>query len=35
MSSGVLERCDFGMKFGLPAVGDDLKLWMAFDGYKD
>ena len=30
---GTLKRSDFGMKFGLPNVGDDLKLftmtWLA------
>ena len=34
-ASGTLKRSDFGMKFGLPAVGDELKLFMEFEGYKD
>lgn len=34
-ASGTLKRSDFGMKYGLPAVGDDLKLFMEFEGYKD
>jgi polyisoprenoid-binding protein YceI len=34
-ASGTLERTDFGMKFGVPAIGDDLKLWIEIEGYKD
>jgi polyisoprenoid-binding protein YceI len=34
-ASGALKRSDFGMKYGLPAVGDDLKLFIEFEGYKD
>jgi len=34
-ASGTLKRSDFGMKYGLPGVGDDLKLFMEFEGYKD
>lgn len=34
-ASGTLKRSDFGMKYGLPAVGDELKLFMEFEGYKD
>jgi len=34
-ASGALKRSDFGMKYGLPAVGDELKLFMEFEGYKD
>ncbi len=34
-ASGALKRSDFGMKYGLPAIGDDLKLSMEFEGYKD
>ena len=30
-----LKRSDFGMKYGLPAIGDDLKLSFEFEGYKD
>ncbi len=34
-ASAALKRSDFGMKFGLPAIGDDLKLWIEIEGYKD
>lgn len=32
---GTVKRSDFGMKFGIPAVGDELKLWIEFEAYKD
>ena len=34
-ASASLKRSDFGMKYGIPAVGDDLKLFFEFEGYKD
>ena len=34
-ASASLKRSDFGMKFGIPALGDDLKLFFEFEGYKD
>jgi polyisoprenoid-binding protein YceI len=34
-ASGSLKRSDFGMKFGIPNVGDELKLFFEFEGYKD
>jgi len=34
-ASASLKRSDFGMKYGLPAVGDELKLFFEFEGYKD
>jgi polyisoprenoid-binding protein YceI len=35
-ASGTFKRSEFGMKYGLPtAVGDDVKLWMSFYGFKD
>jgi polyisoprenoid-binding protein YceI len=34
-ASGTMKRSDFGMKFGIPAVGDDLRLFVEFEGYKD
>jgi polyisoprenoid-binding protein YceI len=34
-ASGSLKRTDFGMKFGVPALGDDIKLWIEVEGYKD
>ena len=32
---GSFKRSDFGMKFGLPLVGDEIKLWVEVEGYKD
>jgi polyisoprenoid-binding protein YceI len=29
------KRSDFGMKFGLPAIGDDIKLVFEVEAYKD
>ena len=34
-ASASIKRSDFGMKYGLPALGDDLKLFFEFEGYKD
>ena len=34
-ASGTLKRSDFGMKYGVPAVGDEQKLWIEIEGYKD
>ena len=34
-AQGTVKRSDFGMKFGIPAVGDELKLWIEFEAYKD
>jgi polyisoprenoid-binding protein YceI len=35
-ASGTLKRSDFGMKFGLPvAVGDDIRLIVGFEAYKE
>jgi len=34
-ASGSIKRSDFGMKFGIPAVGDEQKLWIEMEGYKD
>ena len=34
-ATGSFKRSEFGMKFGLPtAVGDEVKLWMSFYGFK-
>ena len=33
--SGSLKRSDFGMKFGVPSIGDELALWIGVEGYKD
>ena len=34
-ASGTLKRSDFGMKYGLPNLGDELKLFLSFEAYKD
>jgi len=34
-ASGQFKRSDFGMKFGLPAVGDDIKLVFEVEAFKD
>ena len=34
-ATGSFKRSEFGMKFGLPnAIGDEVKLWMSFYGFK-
>jgi len=34
-ASATLKRSEFGMKYGIPAIGDDLKLYFEFEGYKN
>ena len=34
-ASGAFKRSDFGMKFAVPAVGDEIKLFIEVEGYKD
>ncbi len=34
-ATGKLKRSDFGMKYGLPAVGDEITLMIEFEAYKD
>ena len=34
-ASASMKRSDFGMKYGIPAIGDELKLFFEFEGYKD
>ena len=34
-ASGSLKRTDFGMKYGVPAVGDEIRLYVEFEGLKD
>jgi len=34
-ASGAIKRSEFGMKYALPAVGDDIRLYVEFEGYKD
>jgi polyisoprenoid-binding protein YceI len=34
-ATGTFKRSDFGMKFGLPtAIGDEVRLWMSFYGFR-
>jgi polyisoprenoid-binding protein YceI len=30
-----IKRSDFGMKYAVPAVGDEQKLWIELEGYKE
>jgi len=32
--SGTIKRSDFGMKYALPAIGDEVRLAIAVEGYK-
>ena len=34
-ASASLKRTDFGMKYGVPAIGDEVRLWISVEGYKD
>lgn len=34
-ASGTLKRSEFGMKYGIPAIPDALKLFFAIEAYKD
>ena len=34
-ASGSIKRTDFGMKYGVPAIGDEVRLWVTVEGYKD
>ena len=34
-ASGTLKRSDFGMKYALPAVSDEVRLTVGFEGYRD
>ena len=34
-ASTTIKRSDWGMKYGVPAIGDDVRLWMSVEGYKD
>jgi polyisoprenoid-binding protein YceI len=34
-ASATLKRSDFGMKFAVPAVSDEQKLWVEMEGYKE
>lgn len=34
-ASTTIKRTDFGMKFGVPAVGDDVKVWFSLEAYPE
>ncbi len=34
-ATGSIKRTDFGMKYGVPAIGDEVRLWVSMEGYKD
>ena len=34
-ASGAFKRTDFGMKYGVPALGDEIRLMISFEGYKE
>lgn len=34
-ASGVLKRTDFGMKYAVPAVSDETRLYVGFEGYRN
>lgn len=34
-ASGKIKRSDFGMKYGIPAIGDEISLMIGFEAYKD
>ena len=34
-ATGTIRRSEFGMKYGIPSVGDELALWIEIEGYKD
>jgi len=33
-ASGALKRTDFGMKYGVPAISDEIRLYVGFEGYR-
>jgi polyisoprenoid-binding protein YceI len=33
-AGATIKRSDFGMKYGLPAIGDEIRLFMGFEGYR-
>lgn len=34
-ASAALKRTDWGIKYGVPAIGDDVRLWISVEGYRD
>lgn len=33
--TATIKRTDFGMKYGVPAIGDEIRLWFSVEAYKD
>jgi len=33
-ASGTLKRSDFGMKYGVPAISDEIRLFVGFEAYR-
>lgn len=33
-ATGAFKRSDFGMKFGIPGVGDEVKLWIGMEAFR-
>jgi polyisoprenoid-binding protein YceI len=33
--TGKFKRSDFGMKYGIPSVGDEMTIWISFEGDKE
>ena len=34
-ATGKIKRSDFGMKFGIPGIGDEVSLMVGFEAYRD
>jgi polyisoprenoid-binding protein YceI len=34
-ASATIKRTDWGMKYGVPAIGDEVRLWISVEGYRD
>ena len=34
-ASGTIKRTDFGMKYGVPAIGDEIRLYVGFEAYRE
>jgi polyisoprenoid-binding protein YceI len=34
-ASGMIKRSEFGMKYGIPAVSDEVRLMIMLEGFRD
>lgn len=34
-ATATLKRTDWGMKYGVPSIGDEVRLWISMEAYKD